>query len=430
MAANIACAGGDDDDDDSQNSEPADDDLDSEGDDDAGDDAAAPYYPPDGRGPYEVGVQTHILRDPSRHEWLGDRDRTLPLEVWYPSTGEGGRLNGLPDMVGPLPIWGEPLIQLIYGDIYPSLWAFQTSAYRDADAIGTPDAFPVIFFSHGFSAIRFQNFTMCEHLASHGFIVVAPDHYGNAIFTNIPGEDVVFINLLAAPESFIKRTQDVEFVFDTLQAWRAAGDPDWTQAMDLERFGVMGHSLGGYTTFDAGRALDFVDAIAPLSPMWVGDFDHSFDRPMLVMEGTADRIVGAFSEAVRRAYDIAESTRKLHLDLLGAGHYGPSDACTLVPPWIGAAQTGCGFPDLDPEDRQHDRRRVRHRVFQSHHRGRRAIRGLCVRKPFSRLSRPRRCLGIASSSLTDASRQPPEKLQTSGFGQECIGRKIWRSESA
>jgi predicted dienelactone hydrolase len=40
--------------------------------------------------------------------------------------------------------------------------------------------------------VRFQSYFLCEHLASHGFVVVAPDHIGNTtidlVFPGTPFE--------------------------------------------------------------------------------------------------------------------------------------------------------------------------------------------------------------------------------------------------
>ena len=40
---------------------------------------------------------------------------------------------------------------------------------------------PVVAFSHGFFAIRFQSAFLMEHLARHGFVVIATDHPRNTI---------------------------------------------------------------------------------------------------------------------------------------------------------------------------------------------------------------------------------------------------------
>ena len=65
----------------------------------------------------------------------------------------------------------------------------ETRAYRD-DArnrplrteIWRPSApmrSPVVLFSHGFAGTRLQSKFICSHLASHGYVVAAPDHAGN-----------------------------------------------------------------------------------------------------------------------------------------------------------------------------------------------------------------------------------------------------------
>ena len=58
-------------------------------------------------------------------------------------------------------------------------------AYLDAEpALGGP--WPIILFSHGNQGIKEQSFFLTEHLASHGYLVVAPDHqYNTAIATHV-----------------------------------------------------------------------------------------------------------------------------------------------------------------------------------------------------------------------------------------------------
>ena len=341
-------------DDDAQGDDAGDD---SAADDDAGDDSAADddlgdlfaaYTTPDERGPYAVGVTTFYLTDSSRFEAWGLRDRALPTEVWYPSTGQGGRTNTIADMVGPLPVWAPTIFQGVYGDEFAGLWATQTTARRDAEVLSGHGRFPVVFFSHGFSAIRFQNYSLCEHLASHGFVVVAPDHYGDAIFTNLPGQALVILNPLTVLSSYSDRNEDVAFVYRTLQALDDAPDGPWTGRLALSRYAVAGHSYGGLTALLSGPSLPMVQAIAPLNPVWLGDFPRVFGKPFLLLQSALDGVVGGSNDAVKQIFEESASRHRLRINLLDGGHYSATDACLLLPPSYRSPITGCDGSMIDP----------------------------------------------------------------------------------
>ncbi|MEQ1738187.1 MAG: hypothetical protein ABL886_17515, partial [Rhodoglobus sp.] len=95
------------------------------------------------RGPWQVGVMTIEVVDPARPT------RPLTVEVWYPAR----------------PADGAELDQQL---------GIQLSAVRRAAPEHRGAPFPLIGFSHGNSGIRFQSVYLTEHLASHGYVVVAP----------------------------------------------------------------------------------------------------------------------------------------------------------------------------------------------------------------------------------------------------------------
>src|SRR5690349_19494483 len=145
--------------------------------------AVAPVYDPGQPGPYAVGVHTVELTDPSRN-------RTFSVEVWYP--------------VDPAHVDGDDNTYSLLG----GLVALPSPARRDATpAPGGP--WPLVVFSHGYGGIRFQSFFLTEQLASHGFVVAAPDHPGNTLldFGSL-GDDA------ATAQSAMDRPVDVAFTAD------------------------------------------------------------------------------------------------------------------------------------------------------------------------------------------------------------------------
>ena len=305
------------------------------------------YFPPDEQGPYSVGVTTLWPVDQSRYEMWGKRHRVLPLEIWYPSTDKGGRTNHMYDMVGELPPQAWPLLEFIYGENLDAFWNVPTASMRDAGILLASAPFPVVLFSHGYMGLRYQNFTLGEHLASHGFIVVSVDHYGNCVFVNAPGTSLVLFNPLASASAYADRVEDVDFIFHELQRMNLDTSNAWHGLFDLEKFAVSGHSYGGLTSLLCGADFDFVKAIAPLNPAWYGVFPQDFSKPFFMLQGENDRFVGIMNEATHRLLENAASQNKVFLNLVNGGHYNATDVCTLAPPSITFLAEGCEPPNLD-----------------------------------------------------------------------------------
>jgi predicted dienelactone hydrolase len=110
----------------------------------------------------------------------------------------------------------------------------------------TPAAAPVVIISHGWGASKSSFAFLGEHLASYGFAVVIPQHVGS---------DLEFQRLFLAglfdqdipPQEYIDRPLDITYTLDELARLSTAGGT-YQGRFDLERVGMMGHSLGGYTT--------------------------------------------------------------------------------------------------------------------------------------------------------------------------------------
>ncbi len=181
------------------------------------------------RGPYAVGTREFTIADDTR---------PLKVTVWYPA------LN--PDNAEPSVVYNEGIV-IATG-----------SALRDAPPDAGSAPYPLIVFSHGSGGIRFQSAFYTEHLASHGFVVIAPDHPGNtvldAFFSRGVSEEAIITN-------FALRPLDVLRVIDYAETLNAA-DGALTGLIDLSTIGVSGHSFGGYTALSVGGAQLNLDNIA------------------------------------------------------------------------------------------------------------------------------------------------------------------------
>lgn len=214
-------------------------------------------YNPFSRGPHPVGVRTVEATS---------GDRTIPIEVWYPATAaDAGR-----DV--------DPKTQ----DTYSLIPGFPTSpqeAVRDAEPAG--QAFPPIVFSHGFAGHRRQTTHLCTHLASHGYVVSAPDHVGNTTAEVMawmmagnepPGGLEPYVRQCAAD-----RPRDAVAALDGL----VSGDFG-VQATD-DGAGITGHSFGGWTTLQTTAEDDRIIAALPLAPAGGVDTIATDDDPRILM---------------------------------------------------------------------------------------------------------------------------------------------------
>ncbi|MEO1148820.1 MAG: alpha/beta fold hydrolase [Cyanobacteria bacterium J06638_22] len=101
---------------------------------------------------------------------------------------------------------------------------------------------PIVIISHGFGALKENFIFMAEHLASHGYVVLVPDHVGSNLSyrqTYLQGQ----LNTLLSPIEFIDRPQEISFLIDELERL-VESDEQWRRLFDLERIAVMGDSLG------------------------------------------------------------------------------------------------------------------------------------------------------------------------------------------
>ncbi len=254
---------------------------------------------PSRRGPLPVGYAELGITDPFRV-------RRLPLSVWYPAAGASAAAR--------------------YA-ILPGL-AVPAIAVGDRPAVA-PGRHPVVIFSHGSGASRLTSWWLTETLASHGFVVIAPDHVGNT-FADV-GDVEAFVRTAR------ERPRDVRFLIDqVIEAERGGPNstgPELGQLLaghlDTDRIGVAGHSYGGYTALAAAGGTAFGDppdprvkAIAALEPLSDPLSDENLAGihvPALLMGGTLDSTT-PIEPMVARPYDLIRSEVLVRADIQGAGH--------------------------------------------------------------------------------------------------------------
>lgn len=128
-------------------------------------------------GPYAIGTSELRFTDTLREELFTeapDDAREILVRVSYPAM-KSGALDRLPhDTIPSIPA-------LIVGALWPNTitasWgAMATHAKRNAPLAAAEQPYPVLIFSHGMGAYSEQNTALVEHLASHGYVVMAINH--------------------------------------------------------------------------------------------------------------------------------------------------------------------------------------------------------------------------------------------------------------
>lgn len=281
---------------------------------------------PSEMGPYPVGVRTLTFVDETRTTPGRDQPRTLVCEVWYPADesarGQAGERYELYDQVD------EAVRQMFPTIDAAALGALETDAVRDAP-VRTDERFPLIVFSHGKGGVRMQSTFYTVPLASHGYVVIAPDHEGDTVSDLLLEGDV---QITTTVDSYELRPQDASYLIRQLDVLPST-DP-LTKILDMERIGISGHSFGALTSFRTAGYDPRIDAVVAHTPVGIGlvnpDLDvkvEDFQIPTLIASGGMDETLPA--ELHAESIWSAMVRPKYHLHLQRAGHFTFSDLCVL-----------------------------------------------------------------------------------------------------
>ncbi len=301
-----------------------------------GADAPDPAKP----GPFPVGVTTMLLVDHSRTDPLTEGPRTFMTEIWYPAAEDAKDLpkNKFTDFFvkGTMPELLAMMGMAFGTDLSHIDETYENFAVRDA-RVCENGKFPLVLFSHGNGGLRCQNAFWCEHMASHGYIVAAPDHTGNCAITTVDGKPILFNDTdEGRRQSSGDRPKDLSFIIDTMGRFNKGGDSRFLGKLDLERIGVAGHSFGGYTSTAMADQEPRVDAIAPMAA--VGTERTNYECPVMVVVATEDDTIGVEGNARERTYyDESKGPRHL-VEFKNAGHFSFTEMYQLKPDF----GDGCG----------------------------------------------------------------------------------------
>lgn len=184
------------------------------------------------RGAYAVGARDLVI----------EGETSLDITVWYPALNP----NHLAEAIT------YPFV--IKWEGFPEGATSTVSGHALADAAFDLSAapYPLVILSPGFSSGGTAYAWLAEHLASYGFVVIAPEHH--EMYTQ--ALDWFWRAMIARP-------QDILTVFEYVDAQTTAGGV-LEGVIDPQTVAVIGHSYGGYTTLAAAGAPINMESMAAL----------------------------------------------------------------------------------------------------------------------------------------------------------------------
>ncbi len=200
----------------------------------------------------------------------------------------------------------------------------EAAVISDANPATDGAPFPVVVFSHGDGNDPRVATYFTEHLASWGFVVVAPPHPGDtsADCTSPCGTE-------SRIDSALNRVDDLTFALDQVLALQNDPANALGRIVDPTRTAVTGHSFGGWTALAAEKTgrFDAVVAMAPAPASSLLQAAAAATTPTLIAVGGEDDVVPP--PDVRALYDaFPPSTPHYYLFLPQAGHHAFRDICS------------------------------------------------------------------------------------------------------
>jgi predicted dienelactone hydrolase len=270
------------------------------------------------RGPWEVGSVVFPV--------VGRSGVALPSELWFPAEQAGTTTR-----------------------------TYVTSGYADGLGTAWTDTLPtctsprpVLVHSHGSLSLPFEMFEVMEQLASHGWIVLAPEHSGNSWHD----QSGWFLDMP------YRRPRDVADAYAALVAESQRPGSPIAGCVDPDAgYVASGNSFGGYTAYATGGALvndpfaptlDLSDpdvrAIVTFVPWAVlgllGSGAGDVTVPVLTFGGERDSTVGTDFQTL---FGYLTTTPRVGYSFPDGGHL------SFTPLWCDAPGNGCGpsFVDTD-----------------------------------------------------------------------------------
>lgn len=211
-------------------------------------------------GTYAVGFKHYQKVDATRTykrvlDWTNKSiPRPIPISIWYPSTEKSAEKTTVLHYLEVLKNEYEwehlPNEHLLNWFRYPvnnvhnnAILNNPTRAFVKSKIAN--ELFPVIVYAPSYEASSIENFTLCEYLASHGYIVISSPSRG-AVTRKFTGGTAVDMEAQA---------RDIEFLVQEVLNIKQA---------DRHNISTMGFSFGGLSNVLAQLRNDYIKAIVSL----------------------------------------------------------------------------------------------------------------------------------------------------------------------
>lgn len=262
--------------------------------------------------------------------------------------------------------------------------------YPKTDVIAQSSC-PVVLFSHGAFGYYESNTSTYMELASNGYVVISLDHPYHSFFTEDTDgklitvdpaflQEVMYVNENNVPEKDIHalshqwleiRTADIDCVLDSVEEAKQSGtvndawfieNEDEKSAIesvlamaDVEKIGLMGHSLGGAASVSVGRYRDDVDAVIDLDGTMLGEqinfadgkyqyVEEPYPIPVFALDSESHYSqCQEYGSQYVNQYVLEHALDAKHEYIPGAAHMNFTDLPLFAPPL--AAMLGTGTVD-------------------------------------------------------------------------------------
>lgn len=240
-----------------------------------------------------------------------------------------------------------PELEKRFGVALPGLL---TNSYSGAPVLAG-SAYPVILFTPGAGVSRVVSTGLAEDLASRGYVMVTIDHTYEAPVVEFPGGRFAQATPMAAFDKETRhryadaRMLDIQLVLNSLTGLARGENPDaehrdlpagLDRALDLDRIGMVGHSLGGFTAVESMHDDRRIDAAVDLDGQIGIDEDfgraatEGVDRPVLVLVSQQIAEVGDAVPSLDAFWQHGTGWKR-QLMLRDSAHYDFTDLPVLVP---------------------------------------------------------------------------------------------------
>ncbi|MEZ5287027.1 MAG: hypothetical protein R2712_19920 [Vicinamibacterales bacterium] len=321
-------------------------------------------------GPFAVGTTAFRLEDPSRPEPFAespDARRVIEVVAWYPSIGGASGAAAPYLREGREEARTFARLMRLPDDALDYLADIRTWAIVDAPP-RSEGRWPVLLFSHGYTAVASSYTALLEEIASHGYVVLSVVHPFEAVAAALAddrvatmldakgqvrthirdvlgewaSEDETMAAVTAARDenarleilrkylATLRRTGDVvdrwvidtRLVLDRMPTLATGTAANLASRLDLGNVGALGHSMGGVVAAQfcsedrRCRAAANLDGI----PQYGSLVDTERTRPFLMVYSERPGRIGASDVIYQRS-----ARPYVRVDVAGTGHLDFSD---------------------------------------------------------------------------------------------------------